>query len=93
MIRYFWRAASIVSLWGEINDLNSRLLTLDAERELKKLKFDIISENDISVLEKEVSIAKSQLQLTQNLFRKASKAKLPDGKRERPRGTKCIRRK
>lgn len=56
-------------LENEINDLESKLITLEAERELKNSNL-ISLENEISVLEKEASIAKSQLQLTQNLFSK-----------------------
>ena len=62
-------------LENEINDLNSRLLTLDAERELKNSNL-ISFENDISVLEKEVSIAESQLRLTENLFSKGFEGKI-----------------
>ena len=69
-------------LENEINDLNSRLLTLDAERDLKNSNL-ISFENDITVLEKEVSIAESQLQLTQNLFQKGVRGTHhPNGKRE-----------
>ena len=56
-------------LENEINDLDSKLITLEAERELKNSNL-LSLKNEISVLEKEVSIAKSQLRLTQNLFSK-----------------------
>jgi membrane fusion protein, adhesin transport system len=62
-------------LKNEINDLNSRLLTLDAERDLKNSNL-ISFENDISVLEKGVSIAESQLRLTENLFSKGFEGKI-----------------
>lgn len=62
-------------LENEITDLNSRLMTLEAERELKNSNL-VSFENNISVLEKEVSIAESQLQLTQNLFRKGFEGRI-----------------
>lgn len=56
-------------LINEINDLNSNLLTLDAENELKVSNRQAYKA-EIESLEKEVLIARSQLKLARNLFSK-----------------------
>ena len=56
-------------LINEINDLNSNLLTLAAENELKVSNRQAYKA-EIESLEKEVLIARSQLKLARNLFLK-----------------------
>ena len=58
-------------LENEINDLESKLITLDAER-AKKFKFNFARKH--ICFEKEASIAKSQLQLTQSYLAKGLRA-------------------